>query len=123
MRDVVFCTSGLHTKVIKKYVDLVHFMGGSARAQWSPCTTHLVSITTQSEKYRVSVLIFVDQLERETFECLQQFVSMGKTVLQPSWIDECWNRRDILHSSALNPTLVSMTDMMEFCRAFILRLT
>ena len=60
MAKVVTCLSAIpSTRDKNELARLVHNMGGSIRAELSPMTTHLVTNSNQTEKYRVRLLLLV----------------------------------------------------------------
>jgi hypothetical protein len=78
MADVTLCFTGFKSKEeLSNLVNLVHHMGGTVRKDMANGSkvTHLVANHTSGEKYRLAV-------------------SMGRPIMDVSWIRESWARRD-----------------------------
>ncbi|KHJ39950.1 BRCA1 protein [Trichuris suis] len=91
MKDVTICFAGFSDKkTLVRYVDLVHYMGGSVRRNFTLSVTHIVANTTQSSKYRLAV-------------------GMGKRAMHESWVLKTWEKRNIPMTSALSPELLKLT--------------
>ncbi|VDN23821.1 unnamed protein product [Gongylonema pulchrum] len=58
MEGVHITLSGLSSKDCCEAVDLVHFMGGCARRNFSPSTTHLITDKAKGRTYRVCIFFF-----------------------------------------------------------------
>ncbi|KAI8498895.1 Protein T2 [Branchiostoma belcheri] len=79
MKDLILCFTGFRQKEqLSRLVDLVHFMGGSIRKDFSTKVTHLVANSTSGDKYRVAV-------------------SLGTPIMTEEWVHQSWQRR---HSPA-----------------------
>ncbi|XP_013863495.1 protein ECT2 isoform X2 [Austrofundulus limnaeus] len=76
MLNLSLCFTGFRNKEeMKNLVNLVHHMGGIIRKDFSTKVTHLISNSTYGEKYRLAVC-------------------MGTPILQSSWIQKAWEKRD-----------------------------
>ncbi|XP_041973967.1 protein ECT2 isoform X7 [Aricia agestis] len=76
MRGAVICFSGFRKKDELTYlITLIHYMGGSIRKDMSSKVTHLIAAAATGDKYRYAS-------------------GFGLPVLQRSWVDCCWERRD-----------------------------
>lgn len=58
MKGMRFSLSGCSTQESRRAVDLIHFMNGSARKNYTPADT-LIAKTASGEKYRVSYFYYV----------------------------------------------------------------
>ncbi|XP_066266141.1 protein ECT2-like isoform X1 [Branchiostoma lanceolatum] len=75
MKDLILCFTGFRQKEkLSRLVDLVHFMGGSIRKDFSTKVTHLVANSTSGDKYRVAV-------------------SLGTPIMTEEWVHQSWQRR------------------------------
>uniref|UniRef100_A0A3Q3AKC0 Epithelial cell transforming 2 n=1 Tax=Kryptolebias marmoratus TaxID=37003 RepID=A0A3Q3AKC0_KRYMA len=76
MLNLSLCFTGFRNKEeMKNLVNLVHHMGGIIRKDFSTKVTHLIANSTHGEKYRLAVC-------------------MGTPILNLSWIQKAWERRD-----------------------------
>uniref|UniRef100_A0A915J2C4 BRCT domain-containing protein n=1 Tax=Romanomermis culicivorax TaxID=13658 RepID=A0A915J2C4_ROMCU len=134
MRDVVVCFCGFKDKdQLTKLVALVHYMGGSVRKDLTASCTHVVSKSTQANKYRVGtklhqceivhIVVVTGALGQSSTPkkfnmtpCAQIIalaVGMGRPVMSENWIFKCWERRFIPLSSAISEDLVIKLDTKD----------
>uniref|UniRef100_A0A5S6R1H6 Protein ECT2 n=1 Tax=Trichuris muris TaxID=70415 RepID=A0A5S6R1H6_TRIMR len=91
MKGITICFAGFfEKKTLMRYVDLVHYMGGSVRRSITLSVTHIVASTTQSAKYRLAV-------------------GLGKRAMHEDWILKTWEKRHVPMTSALSPELLKLT--------------
>lgn len=65
--------SSLYVSLQTDVMDLVHLMGGRVYLDLNVSVTHLIAGEVGSKKYLVAA-------------------SLGKPVLQPSWVHACWEK-------------------------------
>ncbi|ORX48402.1 BRCT domain-containing protein [Piromyces finnis] len=79
-KDIVICCSSLSLEEKEKQYNAIKLLGGSYKKNLTRKVTHLITDSTESEKYEISIQI-------------------GIPVLTPQWIYHCLQNRD----SNLNP--------------------
>uniref|UniRef100_A0A7E4UUF6 Protein ECT2 n=1 Tax=Panagrellus redivivus TaxID=6233 RepID=A0A7E4UUF6_PANRE len=90
MTGLGFALHGFQTHNVRRAVDLIHFMSGHVRRNYSS-DLRLISKDTRGESYRFAV-------------------SLGHRVLTMEWLEECWKKRDDMNFVASDKDF-----MDQFC--------
>ncbi|KHN74297.1 Protein ECT2 [Toxocara canis] len=96
MTGVRIALSGVSGKQCREAVDLVHFMGGSARKIFSARTTHLITDAAKGKTYRVAI-------------------SMGCRAVHLRWMYAAWALRDDIDKSVTASDFVNQFLVEPFC--------
>uniref|UniRef100_F1KSM6 Protein ECT2 n=1 Tax=Ascaris suum TaxID=6253 RepID=F1KSM6_ASCSU len=96
MVGVSIVLSGVSGKQCREAVDLVHFMGGSARKKFSASTTHLITDAAKGKTYRMAI-------------------SMGCRAVHLRWLHVSWTFRDDTHTSVTAPEFINQFLVEPFC--------
>ncbi|VDN60821.1 unnamed protein product [Dracunculus medinensis] len=96
MVGVRISLSGLSTRQCRDIVDLVHYMGGSARKKFSASTTHLITEAAIGKAYRMAI-------------------SMGCIVVHTQWMYAAWAVRDDITVRVTNKEFVNKFLIEPFC--------
>ncbi|XP_069474833.1 protein ECT2 isoform X6 [Ambystoma mexicanum] len=84
MLNLVLCFTGFRRKEeLVKLVNLVHYMGGTIKRDFSSKVTHLVASSTHGDKFRVAV-------------------SLGTPIMKSGWILKAWEKRNEVEFRAAN---------------------
>lgn len=97
MFGVAVCFTGFATKrdAVSQLADLVHFMGGSVRKDFSGKITHIVAHVAQGQKYKNAV-------------------NLGKHIMTESWVLEAWQNRHNPSFKATKSEFVELYQMKPF---------
>jgi len=97
MFGVAVCFTGFATKrdAVSQLADLVHYMGGSVRKDFSGKITHVVANLAQGQKYKAAV-------------------NLGKNIMTEQWILQAWNNRNDPFFKATNKEYVDEHQMKPF---------
>ncbi|XP_066924148.1 protein ECT2-like [Clytia hemisphaerica] len=97
MFGVAVCFTGFASKgnMVNQLADLVHFMGGSVRRDFSGKITHLVANLAQGQKYKNAV-------------------NLGKHIMTDGWVLEAWEKRHTSSFKASESSFVNSFNMKPF---------
>lgn len=96
MTGVTIVLSGMSNRQCREAVDLIHFMGGSARKQFSPATTHLITESATGKTYRMAI-------------------SMGCRAMHFEWLRAAWDVRDEINVSVTDINFMAPFILEPFC--------
>lgn len=97
MFGVAVCFTGFATKrdAVSQLADLVHFMGGSVRKDFSGKITHVVANLAQGQKYKAAV-------------------NLGKYIMTEEWVLNSWENRNDVTFKATKTEFVEQHHMKPF---------
>ncbi|MFH4976528.1 hypothetical protein AB6A40_003237 [Gnathostoma spinigerum] len=96
MVGVHIVLAGLQTKECREAVDLVHYMGGSARKEFSATTTHVITEVATGRTYRMAI-------------------SMGCSAVHFEWTRAAWRCRDDINCSVTSNEFIQKYTVEPFC--------
>ncbi|UJR36548.1 hypothetical protein I4U23_029268 [Adineta vaga] len=85
---VICFVGGTRREIHTKFSDIVHYLGGSVRKDYSDQVTHVVSFANLGEKY------------------LTAFNMERSEILTEDWLLECWKEKDNRNFDALNTDFI-----------------
>ncbi|CAF1601547.1 unnamed protein product, partial [Adineta ricciae] len=89
LASAVICfVGGTRREIHTKFSDIVHYLGGSVRKDYSDQVTHVVSFANLGEKY------------------LTAFNMERSEILTEDWLLECWKEKDNRNFDALNADFI-----------------
>ncbi|CAF1595401.1 unnamed protein product [Adineta ricciae] len=89
LASAVICfVGGTRREIHTKFSDIVHYLGGSVRKDYSDQVTHVVSFANLGEKY------------------LTAFNMERSEILTEEWLLECWKEKDSRNFDALNADFI-----------------
>jgi hypothetical protein len=115
MKGMTFALDKCSSQECKRAVNLIHYMGGSARKEYKPNVILIGKIAgTSRYKVKTNWLTTAKCLSQQAVETGAKFADDTPKILTLEWIEACWKKRNDIYFSATDEVLMKQLRLKCF---------